>query len=103
MERGLSQEQLADLAGLHRNYIGNIERGENGIGIDNIVLLARSSNLNQQLYSTSGKRRLKTSGLTGKPLRLDEQLMRPEKRSCYEKRNKETAASHEHHREGKKT
>lgn len=41
-ERGLSQERLADLAGLHRNYIGNIERGENGIGIDNIVLLART-------------------------------------------------------------
>jgi transcriptional regulator with XRE-family HTH domain len=41
-ERGLSQEQLADLAGLHRNYIGNIERGENGIGIDNIMLLART-------------------------------------------------------------
>jgi len=41
-DRGLSQEQLADLAGLHRNYIGNIERGENGIGIDNIVLLART-------------------------------------------------------------
>lgn len=42
MKRGLSQEQLADLAGLHRNYIGNIERGENGIGIDNIMLLART-------------------------------------------------------------
>jgi transcriptional regulator with XRE-family HTH domain len=42
MERGLSQEQLADLAGLHRNYIGNIERGEQGIGIDNVMLLART-------------------------------------------------------------
>lgn len=41
-DRGLSQEQLADLAGLHRNYIGNIERGENGIGIDNIMLQART-------------------------------------------------------------
>jgi transcriptional regulator with XRE-family HTH domain len=41
-ERHLSQEKLADLAGLHRNYIGNIERGENGIGIDNIMLLART-------------------------------------------------------------
>jgi transcriptional regulator with XRE-family HTH domain len=41
-ERGLSQEQLADVAGLHRNYIGNIERGEQGIGLDNIMLLART-------------------------------------------------------------
>jgi transcriptional regulator with XRE-family HTH domain len=41
-ERRLSQEKLADLAGLHRNYIGNIERGENGIGIDNIMVLART-------------------------------------------------------------
>ena len=42
LDRGLSQEKLAELADLHRNYVGGVELGERNIAIINIVRLARA-------------------------------------------------------------
>ncbi len=42
---GISQEGLADLAGLHRTYVGSIERGERNVSIDNIERLASALDL----------------------------------------------------------
>lgn len=41
-DRGLTQERLAELAGLHFTYISGIERGLRNVSLTNIVRLARA-------------------------------------------------------------
>jgi XRE family transcriptional regulator, regulator of sulfur utilization len=43
--QGLTQEKLAELSGLHRAYIGQIERGEKNIGLKNLEKIAFGLNI----------------------------------------------------------
>lgn len=38
--KGVSQEELAHVAGLDRSYVGAVERGERNLGVDNLWRLA---------------------------------------------------------------
>ena len=41
-KKQLSQEKFAEIAGVHTNYIGKVERGEQNLTIKKIVELANS-------------------------------------------------------------
>jgi len=45
LERGISQEMLAEMAGLHRNYIGILERAQQSASLDAICKLAIALNV----------------------------------------------------------
>ena len=44
-QKGISQEKLAELAGLHRTYVSSVERGERNISLVNIEKLASALNV----------------------------------------------------------
>ncbi len=46
ISKGLSQEQLAHFAGVHRTYIGMIERAEKNITLVNIEKIAKALEIN---------------------------------------------------------
>ncbi len=44
-ELGISQEDLAALAGMHRTYLGDIERGKRNVALVNVERLAAALNV----------------------------------------------------------
>lgn len=47
-DRGISQERLAEISGVHRTYIGMIERAEKNITLRNIQKIANALNVRIQ-------------------------------------------------------
>ena len=42
----ISQEKLAELAGLHRTYVGQIERAEKNLTVTSLERVAKALNIN---------------------------------------------------------
>jgi len=42
MTKGWSQEEFADISGLHRTYIGAVERGEKNLTISTLLTLTKT-------------------------------------------------------------
>lgn len=55
LEMGLSQEALADEAGIDRSYMGGIERGEHNLALINITKVASALSLTVAQLMTKAK------------------------------------------------
>lgn len=54
--RGISQEELASVAGLDRTYVSSCERGKRNIGVINIYRLAKALGVNaSELLPPTGR------------------------------------------------
>ena len=52
IRKGISQEQLADLANVHRTYIGMVERAEKNVTLRSIEKIAKALEINiKDLFS----------------------------------------------------
>ena len=58
LRKGLSQEELAFRTGVHRTYLGGIERGERNPALKNIAAIAKALNITlSELFSFQDKKR----------------------------------------------
>jgi transcriptional regulator with XRE-family HTH domain len=57
LERGLSQEGLAEICGLHRTYVGSVERGERNVTLSTLELLSRGLGIGVPELLSKGRSR----------------------------------------------
>ena len=57
LAKGLSQEELAFRAGVHRTYLGGIERGERNPALKNIAEIAKALGVTlSELFASQGRK-----------------------------------------------
>lgn len=56
LAKKLSQEDLAEVSGLHRTYVGSIERAERNVSIDNMERLSAAIGVSLPDLLKEGKR-----------------------------------------------
>jgi len=52
--KGLSQEKLAEICGLHRTYVGSVERGERNVTLSTLEVLAKTLGTSVPSLLTAG-------------------------------------------------
>lgn len=60
---GISQEELAERANLHRTYISDVERGSRNVSLENIERLARALDISVSAFFPPAKRFLEQTGI----------------------------------------
>ena len=56
LSAGLSQEELADRAGLHRTYISSVERAQRNVSLENLFKIAQGLEVSPQDLVASGSK-----------------------------------------------
>lgn len=54
--KGLSQEELADISGIHRTYVGSVERGERNVTLSSLEMLANALGVTVIALLTPGEK-----------------------------------------------